>query len=196
MKKFVTVALATIIGCGVPSIVHAQAKKGDKEVQISGNMSSLLSAGGQNTSGQIRFGIGFFVSDRLELGVAPLIRVSSTTQPAIAPIVVGGRIIQPGSDGSTTMSADAGMSTFLQYSFGAKSSRLKPYLGGTFVIDSFKTNGFGTIADNTYAGATAGVKNYLTEKAALDFQGTFGFRPNAPGEFQLLGFNVGITYIF
>ena len=40
------------------------------------------------------------------------------------------------------------------------------------------------------------MKNYFTDRAALDMGASFGFRPNAPSDFQLLRFNIGITYLF
>jgi outer membrane protein W len=180
MKNVVTIAFAAALACALPSNAHAQAQQGDREVQVSGNMTSLLRGGGQNTTGQITFGVGYYVTDRLEVGVAPLITVSSSS-------LAGG--------GGTSVTADAGVSTSLQYALGAKSSRVKPYLGASYVINSFKTDG-GSLADNTFAAAIAGVKSYMTPKAALDFQSSFGFRPNAPSAEQRFGFNVGITYLF
>ena len=46
------------------------------------------------------------------------------------------------------------------------------------------------------ASGSAGIKNYLTENAAIDFKGSFGVNPSSPGELQLFLFTVGLTYIF
>jgi outer membrane protein W len=178
MQKFVTIALTAIAACIAASPASAQARKGDKEIQISGNTSSVLTTNSQQTDGQIRIGFGTFVTDRLEIGAAPIITLSKGTGDA------------------SSFNADAGVSTFLQYAFGKQSAKTKPYVGANYIINSFKVQENRTLLDNSFVAGAVGVKNYLSERAALDLQGTFGFPARHPSASQRIGFNVGITYLF
>jgi hypothetical protein len=159
----------------VPSVARAQAKEGDKEIKIGGSLFSIVSSGSTFTTGQFDFGVGYFVSDRFEITVAPRITVSSGA--------------------GSSVDVDGGVSFQGQYFFGAQSSMVKPYIGVTEIVESFKTSG-GGFKDNLYTGAIFGVKNYFTERAALDVNAQYGFRTSAPADYQLLSVTVGITYLF
>jgi len=182
-----------MLALAAPQRAYAQAKQGDKEVQAAGNVFSVLSSGSSLTNGQFQFGVGYFLTDRLEIAVTPVVSITGTKQTTPT-FNSRGQII--GSSSTTNVDADMGVSTNMQYFFGASSSKVKPYVGTTFIVESFKTGDGGSLADNTFLGANAGVKNYFTDRAALDLGASFGFRPNAPSDFQLLRFNIGITYLF
>jgi outer membrane protein W len=176
-------ALVGLFAIAAPPAASAQAKRGDKEIQVAGNVFSVLSSGSSMTNGQFQFGIGYFLSDRFELAFTPILSITGSRQTF-------------GSTSAASVTADLGVSTKGQFFFGGAESKVKPYVGGTFIVQSFKTSTGGSIADNTYIGSNVGVKNYFTQRAALDMNTSFGFRPNAPGDFQLLQFNIGITYVF
>jgi hypothetical protein len=181
MRWCATAVLAAMM-IGVPSLAKAQAKEGDKELRVGGSLQSVIATGFGTTNGTFDFGIGYFLSDRFEISVAPRITVSATKFSAFG-------------QSETNWDTDGGVSFQAQYFLGAQSAKLKPYFGGTAIIQRFKTDG-GSFGDNLYAGGIFGVKNYFTDKAALDFNGQYGFRPSSPGDFQLFTFTVGITYLF
>jgi outer membrane protein W len=187
------ILLCALLILALPWAARAQAKQGDKEVQIAGNAFTLLSSETTSTNGQFQFGLGYFVNDRLEVAVSPVVSISSSTTSTPVFNAVG-QVIS--SNRTTDVSGDLGVATKVQYFFGATASKVKPYVGGAFIVQSFKSGTNGSIGDNTYLGGNAGVKNYFTDKAALDMSGSFGFRPSAPGDFQLFQFTIGLTYLF
>jgi hypothetical protein len=203
MKRSTTAVLMAGLILAIPRVASAQAKQGDKEIEIGGNVASLFATGsGTSTFGQFNFGIGFFVTDRFEFAVAPTVQITATAvpaQPGTPAIIVGGRVIVPAvaaTPASTNWNTDGGFSTKAQFFFGAKASKVKPYLGAAFVIQSFKTPAGGSFADNTYAAALFGLRSYLSERTAVDFNGQFGFQTSHPADGQILQINVGITYLF
>jgi hypothetical protein len=207
MRRFQIPVLLTALLLAAPSLAHAQAKSGDKEVLIFGNFTSLSQKLGgslgniDTSSGTFSLGIGFFVSDRIEIGVGPRFTVSTNTipgQPAQPEVRFGNTVIVPGRaaiPASTDVDVDGGLSGSIQFFFSEASSRTKPYVGGQMNVNSFKTNG-GEFADNLFAQFLVGVKNYISDRAALDFSSAYGFRPNAPSDFRLLTVQVGITVLF
>lgn len=177
MKRLALFLLLLALVFAVPGVASAQSQKGDKEVGIGGNMFTMISSGSTFSVGQFQFGVGYFMSDRLEVGVTPILMVS------------GGA--------GTGVSADMGLSTKAQYFMGQTASKVKPYVGGSFIIQSFKSQAEGmSVADNIYGAGTAGVKSYFTERAALDFNASFGLMLAHPGDGQILQLNIGITYLF
>jgi hypothetical protein len=187
LKSFVVASLILL----VPSIARAQAKQGDKEIGIGGSFFSIMSTGSTTSQGQFDFSLGYFLTDRFEVAFAPTVSIMTTTIAAQPAVKVGTVTIIPAVPASTNVDGDGGISGKIQYFFGAKESKVKPYLGFTEILQSFKAG-----ADGTYSGVIFGVKNYFSDRAALDFNGQYGFRTNAPGDFQLLTFTVGITYLF
>jgi outer membrane protein W len=173
-----------------PRAASAQAKAGDKEVLFAGNLFSLNSPQFTTTSGQILVGIGYFASDRLEVGVRPLITIS--TQSTQAQSFGFGQTIPA----SSSTDVDGGVATSAQYYFGQSSSRTKPYLGAQLQLQSFKTKNGGSFADNFFTQALFGVKSYISDRTAFDFSGAYGFRPSAASDFQLLTIQAGFTVLF
>jgi hypothetical protein len=197
MRRFqVSVLLAALV-FGVPSLAHAQAKAGDKEVLISGNVFSFIEPNSTTTSGNLIFGLGYFVTDRTQLLIQPIFTISSQNQPAIQEVrdPFTGRILIPGQAGSTGVDVDAGVGLGYQFFFGAQSSKVKPYLGADLDIQSFKTQNGGSLQDNMYFQGRAGLKNYFSERAALDMAASLCSRLKN-SDFGLFRFTVGITYLF
>lgn len=188
MRRMLGVACVAVVALAIPAAARAQAREGDKEIKIGGSMFSVVSSSTSFTSGQFDFGIGYFISDRFEITVAPRVTISANSEP-----VVNSRGVQTGT--TTAVDVDGGVSFQGQLFFGAKTSMVKPYIGITEIVQSFKTSG-GSFQDNLYTGAIFGVKNYFTERAALDVNAQYGFRSSAPKDYQLLSVTVGITYLF
>jgi len=194
MRRVAIVLGASILVWLAPRPANAQAKQGDSEVLIGGNLFALIGSGSTNTTGQFQFGYGYFFTDRLEINVTPVVSVSSSQTASV--------------NGSATsnVTGDLGLGGAVQYFFGAKASKVKPYVGGSLVVQSFKTHDqinpvtfvttSGSISDNLYVGGNAGLKNYFTDRAALDIKASYGVNPKHAGDFQLLQVIVGITYLF
>jgi outer membrane protein W len=180
MKRVWMAVIPVVTVLVLPAHARAQARKGDKEIQLSGNTFTVISSGASETVGQFQFGVGYFLTDRLEVGISPIVSITS------------------GSDGmgGTNVTGDLGLSTKVQFFFGEKSAKIKPYVGASYIVRSFKTQGDSSLADNMYVGGNGGFKNYFTERAALDVNVSYGVQPNHPGDFQLLQVNIGITYTF
>jgi hypothetical protein len=85
-----------------------------------------------------------------------------------------------------------GVNFFVRQYFGR--ARVAPYVGGEF----FNFN----VEDDaaSYLGFSGGVKSYVSERAALDFRGQYGFQAvtPAPGfsRAKSLQFSVGLTVLF
>jgi outer membrane protein W len=190
MRNAIIGVVAGVVLAAAPGTASAQAKQGDKEVLVGGNLFAINSTVSTTTQGQFNFGVGYFLTDRFELNVNPVLSITSGSAAGF---------------GSST-SADLGLASSVQYFFGARTSRVKPYIGGTAIIESFKTqdsfdpftgrSSGGSLVDNLFTGGTFGVKNYFTDRAALDFKASYGFNPTHAGDFRLLQVNVGITYLF
>ena len=168
----------------------AQAQRGDNEVLVFGLVTSFLSESTTSTNGTINFNIGRFVTDRTQIGGGPTISISATTTPERqVPRLVGTRIVFDTIPGETTVDATVGVSGFLRRYFSG--GRVAPYLGGEVFVSDVESAG-----DTTFVNAIGGVKNYLSERAAIDFKGAFGFNTRDASAFQLLQFSVGLTVLF
>ncbi len=184
MHRLLGTVVAAAVLLAMPSASFAQAKKGDKEVSVSGNVSTVFTpktefagfgaGGGTSTSGTAFLGFGVFVTDRTQIGFAPFLSISQ------------------GEDG---IDASMGGSFDWQYYLGGQSSRVKPYVGYSVLISSFTVQEGGSLADNMYNAGLFGVKNYFSERAALDFQGSYGFGMRT-SDTQRLNFRIGLSYLF
>src|SRR6266496_4021630 len=107
MKRVLAGVLLACFTVAAPRVASAQAKQGDTELQISGNTFTVLSAGSSDTNGQFLLGVGYFATDRLEIGASPVItiHVSRTANSY-------------GGGSSTNGDGDLGLATKLQYFFG------------------------------------------------------------------------------
>ena len=197
MRRLQVSVLLAALFLMAPSLAHAQAKGGDKEVLIAGNVFSTFNPGSTTTSGNIIFGLGYFVTDRTQLLVQPIFTISGRgTDPT--PEVrdpFSGRVLIPGTPGSSTVDVDAGVGVGYSFFFGAQSSKVKPYLGANLDIQSFKTQNGGSVADNMFFQGRGGIKNYFSERAALDMAASFGTNIKN-SDLGLFRFTVGITYLF
>ena len=117
-------------------------------------------------SGTIFVNYGNFLTDLVQLGGGPTISISK----------------------GDPVDVTFGINSFVRRHFGR--TRVQPYIGGEFFMSDV------TDPDFTYANAIAGVKNYLSERAAVDFKGGYGFLLKEPGQAGLVNFQVGLTVLF
>ncbi len=188
-KTLLPLCLFTVVSLCLPSSAAAQAKSGDNEILTFGNVISILSTDFTSTTGQFTFNIGRFVSDHTQIGGGPTISISSTTTPASTTAsVVGGRLVTTTIPSSTTVDASVGANGFLRQYFG--STKVQPYVGAEAFFQNFEDS------ESLFLNGIVGVKNYFSERAALDFKGAFGFNAKHAAEIQILQFSVGITVLF
>jgi hypothetical protein len=186
IKRLIVGSAVAAMTLMLPTQAMAQATAGDREVSIAGNLfQSVGGDGGGFSTGNAMFGFGYFLSDRLQVVVQPTLTISSFSSPGF-----DSRGFPTGDDErSTTVSLSLGAKV-VRY-LGEASARMKPYYGGNLIIQDFEA-----VGDTTFAAGVVGFKNYLTEKAALDINGSYGFNISSPGSGGLLQATVGIAYIF
>lgn len=127
---------------------------------------TMQSRNADTASGTIAVNYGKFVTDLWQLGGGPQISISA----------------------GSPVDVTSGVNAFVRRYFGA--TKVQPYFGGEFYMMDV------TAADFTYANAILGVKNYISERAAIDFKGGYGFLLKEPGEAGLITFQVGLTVLF
>lgn len=169
MKQALVVVGLLLVTLAFPHTAQAQATQGDKEVLVQGSLISTLGDFGFTNATAV-LGLGYFVSNRLQIGVQPILSVTR-------------------SSGETTFTLGSQLKA--QYYLGEDQAKVKPYFGGSFIINDFSDAG-----NSAFAAAVFGVKSYLTEKAALDINASYGFGVSAPSGTQLLQAFAGISYIF
>lgn len=184
MRRLWMGAMVLTAAVAVPRSASAQAQAGDKEILTFANVVSVMGSGFNSTSGNVFLNVGQFISDRMEVGGGPNITISRSS-------------FDTGFGGSSSETDFGfGVNGFVRYYFGEASATLKPYAGGELIVNKLNVGDNESFADQVFASGSAGVKNYLTENAAIDFKGSFGLNPSNPGELQLFLFTVGLTYIF
>lgn len=177
MKATTAFALILLAGAAWHAPVQAQQQQGDLELQFSGSVFSTVGRdGGSLTAGLVQSKLGYFVSDRVQIGAFPSVVFSSTT------------VDLPG--GSETVSDTRfGLGVFGTYSFLAEDASTVPYLGGQlYRIDL-------TDEDETgWAGVNAGVKIYLNRTTAFDMGGNF-LVGLGQSDGSLVLFQVGLDFL-
>jgi hypothetical protein len=158
-----------------PRMASAQAKAGDRELLFNGQLSTFVSPSVGSNSGVFTFGqailnLGLFTSDTVEVGGGPSVSVQG---------------------GAGNTSATIGANGFLRKYFVGKIPTRQLFVG----VEAYDSD-FQNFTDQLFVNGTFGLKNYLSEKAALEFRESFGFNPSHPGDFQILQFTVGITVLF
>jgi hypothetical protein len=185
MQRMAIVAMfvgAVLLGEGT---ARAQAKQGDSEVLIFGSVTTSIQKipdfftgdviRTTTSSGNFFFNVGRFVTDRFQLGGGPSFNVST-------------------SQGET--STDMGVNAFTRLYFGATQSKVKPYVGAEYSVVSLNVPEGQSISDFQYLNANFGVKNYFSERAAIDFLGAYGFNPSHASDLQQFTFRIGLTVLF
>jgi hypothetical protein len=155
--------MVAIVFCATTTL--AQQEKGDVEVQLSFSVIKIEDF----TSGYVQLKLGSYVSDNLEIGIAPSVQISTN-----------------GETETTT-----GIGLFASYSFLADSEAV-PYLGLQYYVPDVEK------ADElSSAGINAGVKYYFTEKTAFDLSLNYLFaiteEEDTSGLFLIMG---GLSYLF
>jgi hypothetical protein len=176
MRAHVAVAFSVLVALASPA--GAQQEQGDLELQFTG---SLLTVVGQAdvsiTSGIFQSKVGYFVTDRIELGAFPSLLYSRTETGEW-----GARV--------TTSETKFGMGLFAVHSFLAADARTVPYLGTQFYrIDLADPD------ESGWLGVNGGVKFYLTRRTAFDAGANYLFGLGERGGALVL-FQMGLGVLF
>lgn len=162
------IATLAIVAC-LPSLAFAQAKKGDKEVLVFGNLSTFFGGGGGvSGSGEAFLNLGKFTSDNTEVGGGPDLLFSAG----------GGFNVTVGANG------------FIRKYVKKKDPKRQLYYGAEGSAFDFKN-----FSTTFFVAGIGGMKDYLSEKAALDVKGSFGLNPIHPS-LVIFQVTVGLTYVF
>lgn len=175
-KRFLVLAANLLLSV---SSIFAQQEKGDTEIQISGTYYTSVGTETQLGQGLIQAKLGKYISDHLEIGVAPVLTI--TTFPTTDPF----------GNEESEIKGSLGGGAFFVYSFLAGDARTVPYFGGQY----FKSD-FSDEEDSGSAGINGGIKFFVSEKAAFDFSGNYLFNLNTASEGGALLFVVGVSYLF
>jgi hypothetical protein len=158
-----------------PRMASAQAKQGDRELLFNGQLSTFVTPSRGAVSGVFTFGqallnLGLFVSDTFEVGGGPSVSVQG---------------------GAGNTSATIGANGFVRKYFTGKVPTRQ-----FFVLAEAYDSDFSNFSNQLFINGGVGLKDYLNERAALEFRESFGFNPSNPSTFQLLQFTVGLTVLF
>lgn len=183
MRRLMVGAVLAGVMLVMPQAAGAQPQAGDRDVLIFANLTSISGGGFNSTSGNLFFNIGQYLTERFEIGGGPSVTISRTSF---------------GANGSSTSDTDIGIGAngFVRLYFGQSSGTIKPYLGAEIVFNRLNPEDGQSIGDQTFLAGTGGLKNYLSENAALDIKASYGFQANDPAAFKLFTVTVGLTYLF
>ncbi|MFQ5825536.1 MAG: hypothetical protein ACE5JB_15970 [bacterium] len=173
MKKIILFVILTIILSSTAAF--AQQEKGDTEIQIAGTYFTTVGSEFTFSSGFIQAKLGKYITDNLELGIAPNISITTVDLGF----------------GESDTNVTFGGGAFFVYSFLAGDAKTVPYFGGQYYKSDFSNED-----DNGSVGVTGGAKFFVTEKAAFDFSGNYLFDLNEDTEGGLLLFAAGISFLF
>jgi len=170
MRRLAIGALLLAAMVAAPRVASAQAKKGDREVLIQGQEFSTVGSGSNINFGQGIFNIGVFISDLTEVGGGPSIQIS------------GG-----GGSGVTTT---VGFNGFGRRYFMISNPKVQPYVAAEIFEQDFSN-----ASTSLFINGVGGIKDYLSQKTALDISGAYGFNTNNSST-GLVQFKVGVTFLF
>jgi len=173
MKKTFAVILVSLLWT---ISLFAQVEKGDSEIGFMGYYSAMVgteySSGG---TGSIQFSYGYFLTSKLQIGVGP--------QVTFTPGYGGG-------SGEVKFSASA----FFNFNLTTKSKTV-PYVFGQWYQSDFSPEG-GNFSDAAFLNAGFGVRNFLTEYAALNSAISYGFPLASESDMGLLLIMSGLSFFF
>jgi hypothetical protein len=156
----------------------AQQQAGDREVQLNGSvLASAGEEGGSQALAIVQAKVGYFVTDRVQLGAFPTLSYTRVTVETAA-----GQL--------RASDTRLGFGAFGTYSFLAEDAMTVPYVGGQiYKID---------LADSeaqTWVGANAGLKYYFNRNMAFDAGGNALLGTGDAGGILVL-FQFGLSYLF
>lgn len=187
MKTLIALTLLILL---IASPALCQQRAGDIELQFFGTYFRTVGTDVTIGSGTIGGKIGPYLSDHLQIGIAPTLSLSTTS---IVTHTVDPRTFQvvekEESDSKTTF----GSSVFLVYSFLASGGKLVPYFGAQYFKSDFSLP---FSEDKGSAGINLGIKYFFARKTAIDISGNYlwNLNPEVQGGTILVAF--GLSFLF
>lgn len=178
MKRVASLAVLCVVCLlALPSSAAAQQKKGDNELLLFGNV-SMDPRNSDSASGFLALGSGRFLTDTFQLGIGATISITGGA---------GGTFnFETGQIEENGVSGTFGYNVFLRKYFGT--AKVQPFVGAeTFTFDVQDSR------NSTYLNILAGLKNYVSERTALDLKAAYGFGSNDQQQVQV---TLGITFLF
>jgi hypothetical protein len=177
-KRISVVILGILL---LATVGFAQQQQGDVELGLQGAYYRTVGTDAEIQFGMVQGKIGWYVISTLEVGVGPMLSITST----------------PDGTGGSSTSTQFGGSAFLTYSFLARGAKAVPYFGAQYYIqDLIQEDVPSDYTDSGSLGINAGLKYFLTKKAAVDFSGNYMFSLNEGAEGGILYFAVGLSFLF
>jgi hypothetical protein len=169
-----------------------QQEKGDVELQLVGTY--FRTVGVDNFSfgsGTISGRVGYYFTDRLELGVGPTLSISTvTTQTPPSYSYVGGQLVITGGGSESNTTTTFGSYAFIVYSFMARGAKAVPYIGAQYFKQDFSNSD-----DKGSVGVNAGLKYFFAKKAAIDFGGTYMWNLTKDAKGGIIFFSIGLSFL-
>lgn len=169
MKPYILI-LALALLAATPA--QAQQQQGDIEAQFAGSIFSTVGTDAATfTAGIVQAKLGYFLTDRLEVGGYPSLTISTVSVFGI-----------PQTD------ATFGLGAFIVYSFLANDATTVPYLGAQYLQLDVSAESRGN------AGINGGVKFFLNRRTAFDVSGNYLFSLDEGGPGLIL-MQVGLSFL-
>lgn len=170
----------------ITNVTMAQVAKGDREFQFSGSFFTTTGTDVAFSSGNIQFKIGSYVTDNIEIGVAPTLTISTT--PTFDPVTFAQE---------NETNATLGLGFFGTYSFLSEDAKSMPYFGLQWFIPDISGNEdpiTGDITVQSFLGINGGIKYFITEQINIDFGANYltGIGSSTEGGTILLQIGLGI----
>ena len=183
MRRWLSVMSVAVSILALPAVARAQAKAGDKELQIFGfvfttitpeqRFGTITVPGDTSSRGTVFLNAGVFVSDNTEVGGGPNITISSSS-----PIF------------------DTGISVFFRQYFGDQSAKIKPFAAVDYRLPSLNPSGNRSVTDSQFLEFGFGLRDYLSEKTAFDISALYGLNPRETSGPKQITVTFGLTFIF
>jgi len=184
------ILLVLVLLMALFSFAFSQVEQGDKEILFSGTLTSIV--GIENYSAMnimLNLSYGYFVTDNLQLGIGPMLSYSrtKTINPSHSPYDEDEEVINE----ETNVSGYA----FFNFNFST-SGKTVPYISGQWYQFKFKPEEGRKFSDYSYANIGIGVRNFITEYAALNTSANYGFSLSKDTEGGILLVTTGLSLIF
>ena len=173
MTKKICFLMLTIALClAFNSSAFAQADKGDKELLLSGDVTTFTGGGASFTQGTASGSIGYYFSKSLEL--------------------IGGTSLSLSQGDSGGTSVDAGLNGAFRYNFSSSGKKAVPYVGFEYFMNSVRDP-----KDSSFIRPNGGFKYYFKRNVAIDVNGGWGRNAFASGpKFNVINERIGIVFVF
>jgi hypothetical protein len=186
IKKLLLIVLTIVISA---TFLYPQVEQGDKEITFAASMTSLVGIENfSSTNINLFLSYGYFVSNKLQLGIGPSLTYSRTTStfssfdPELFAIVE-----------EETVTEDTQFSgyVFINFNFST-ASKTVPYFAAQWYQFDFDPES-GKFTDASYVNIGFGIRNFFSEYAALNTSANYGFALSSATEGGIILITTGLS---